>query len=163
MKNDNAIFLNLHVVPLLAVLMCFMGYLGSHGTYFFVHLTMLSLCVFFIYLIIFFLKLYYTGIKRILGISVYLVVFYIYAYSFYPALLFILALAHLHLFFLTKGEEIIDEGDLSQSILKISLQKLPKANVIIIVITCLSIFAYSFIKQNDYDNKLIKFEIVDEL
>ena len=133
-------FINLHIVPLFAVLMCFIGFING-GLENLLGDTIIYIISFLLsYIVIYVINnLRQDKIIQIISALVYLIIIFLYTYFFNKLQVLFLSIVFIHLLFFTKRTKINSIDDI-KSFLSYTYSNLPILNKIAIAFYLLILF-----------------------
>ncbi len=133
-------FINLHIVPLFAVLMCFIGFING-GLENLLGDTIIYIISFLLsYIVIYVINnLRQDKIIQIISVLVYLIIIFLYTYFFNKLQVLFLSIVFIHLLFFTKRTKINSIDDI-KSFLSYTYSNLPILNKIAIAFYLLILF-----------------------
>ena len=133
-------FINLHIVPLFAVLMCFIGFING-GLENLLGDTIIYIISFLLsYIVIYVINnLRQDKIIQIISALVYLILIFLYTYFFNKLQVLFLSIVFIHLLFFTKRTKINSIDDI-KSFLSYTYSNLPILNKIAIAFYLLILF-----------------------
>ena len=133
-------FINLHIVPLFAVLMCFIGFING-GLENLLGDTIIYIISFLLsYIVIYVINnLRQDKIIQIIIVLVYLIIIFLYTYFFNKLQVLFLSIVFIHLLFFTKRTKINSIDDI-KSFLSYTYSNLPILNKIAIAFYLLILF-----------------------
>ena len=133
-------FINLHIVPLFAVLMCFIGFING-GLENLLGDTIIYIISFLLsYIVIYVINnLRQDKIIQIISALVYLIIIFLYTYFFNKLQVLFLSIVFIHLLFFTKRTKINSIDDI-KSFLSYTYSNLPILNKIAIAFCLLILF-----------------------
>ena len=133
-------FINLHIVPLFAVLMCFIGFINGG-----LENLLGDTIIYIIYFLLSYIVIYVINnlrqdkIIQIISALVYLIIIFLYTYFFNKLQVLFLSIVFIHLLFFTKRTKINSIDDI-KSFLSYTYSNLPILNKIAIAFYLLILF-----------------------